>query len=244
MPFIKPFSTLSNLNKMEDVIPYRAPTDTKMKTTSMTKMTTTKKTNKSKQCNYFLFRRGSHPSLAHFVPICSTRRVGMCSETTAANKKRSVVVKKARLPNPAASYTKPMQYKYPEQIENYRLFSRVRFEKTVNVTEVPSRSDHSRDDIESLWISTQDMQRNKKRNLREFKADGGNWKTCCEEDDFVIANGRLVHPHTFAYHTGGIDDYENAYYCPANNKHRAGGTEEDPFFGFKTLASEAIALLF
>ena len=76
--------------------------------------------------------------------------------------------------------------------------TRVSFQQSVTVKEIPSRDDYGADVKDRIWNSTSSINRNAARNRFEFLADGGNWRTAAEEDTFAyLPSGELVHPATW-----------------------------------------------
>ena len=76
--------------------------------------------------------------------------------------------------------------------------TRVSFQQSVTVKEIPSLDDYGEDMKDRIWNSTNSINRNAARNRFEFLADGGNWRTATEEDKFAyLPSGELVHPATW-----------------------------------------------
>lgn len=75
---------------------------------------------------------------------------------------------------------------------------RVSFNKKVSVVEIPSHRDYDDESHSSTWLSCGDIQSNAERNLREFAAEGWDWKNVVEETSmYRLTNGQLVHPATY-----------------------------------------------
>ena len=87
----------------------------------------------------------------------------------------------------------------PEDTKKNRVF----FRDTVNVKEIPSHRDVCPEVRQAIWTSLRDIQRNAERNELEFVADGEDFRTCTEEDQFCewqdegSGATELVHPYTF-----------------------------------------------
>lgn len=80
----------------------------------------------------------------------------------------------------------------------------VQFEDVVSVKEIPSHRMYPQEVRKQLWSSLKEIQANAKRNEGEFRADGDNWQTSTEEDQFQVwknnddkYNDLLLHPYTF-----------------------------------------------
>ena len=74
----------------------------------------------------------------------------------------------------------------------------VRFQSTIQITEIPSHIHYTKQVRESMWSSPSELARNERRNRHEFAADGRDWRSCKEEDEFVVwtPTGKLLHPAT------------------------------------------------
>lgn len=76
--------------------------------------------------------------------------------------------------------------------------SRVSFNREVQVVDIPHYDEYSDSLRDRLWNSTRDIRKLVKRNLIEFLADGWDWRSAKEENEFTrLPTGELVHPATW-----------------------------------------------
>ena len=76
--------------------------------------------------------------------------------------------------------------------------SRVSFSGQVQVVDIPHHDEYSDSLRDRLWNSTREIHKIVKRNLIEFLADGWDWRSAKEENEFAkLPTGELVHPATW-----------------------------------------------
>lgn len=70
------------------------------------------------------------------------------------------------------------------------------FQESVAVVPIPMRDAYSQRIRSKLWNDTVELCENAERNLVEFIAENGDWRTACLEDDMYICGvtGELIHP--------------------------------------------------
>jgi hypothetical protein len=76
---------------------------------------------------------------------------------------------------------------------------RVRFQNTVTVVSIPSHRDMARHSYERIWTSLDEIQRQARRNAKEFRHDGKDWRNAPEEQDMIHdpESGECIHPATW-----------------------------------------------
>lgn len=102
-----------------------------------------------------------------------------------------------QMPQKLARYTQPLTFKaeYLRPSQN----SRVRFHVSVSVIEIPSHRSYKKEVHRKVWSGLREIEKNAKRNRREFASDGFAWRKCREEDSFLSLRGELVHPETYLW---------------------------------------------
>lgn len=141
----------------------------------------------------------------------------------------------ARLPHPSIrmEYERPLsQWHHRQQHETpHATASRgtasescscVTFKSRVTVVEIPSFRDYCADSRKRIWATAKERKETKTRNNREFSADHRDWRKCREDDEFVMLEGQMVHPHTFWRITGERPVHHDVY-----RKRRENAPESD-----------------
>jgi hypothetical protein len=82
--------------------------------------------------------------------------------------------------------------------------SRIQFNTMVTVVPIPSHSQYSDIIKKVIWSNSAEIKQNAQRNLREFAAEGWNWKKVLEEEEMFLdkLSNERIHP----VHLGGIMD--------------------------------------
>ena len=71
----------------------------------------------------------------------------------------------------------------------------VMFDKNVSVLLIPTRKEYPSDLRESLWLDRREYKANKARNLKEFEAEGFDWRNVTDDEDMVLNEfGKRIHP--------------------------------------------------
>jgi hypothetical protein len=70
----------------------------------------------------------------------------------------------------------------------------VQFATLCSVVEIPHYCEYSAKQKMAMWNGSKKIRLMAKRNSAEFQFDGWNIETATEEDDFVIVDGKSVHP--------------------------------------------------
>jgi hypothetical protein len=70
------------------------------------------------------------------------------------------------------------------------------FNETVSVVHIPRRDEYSKRIQSHLWHTSNSLQENIMRNTIEFAAEGWDWQSVLEEDDYIPCpeSGELIHP--------------------------------------------------
>ena len=103
-------------------------------------------------------------------------------------------------------YTEPLVADHGKGATAKATKSRVSFASSVDVQEIPSFRDYSREERAAMWTGLVEIDINADRNCREFWADGRDWRTATEEDAFGLwydeTTGRSewMHPVTLQRH--------------------------------------------
>jgi hypothetical protein len=103
-----------------------------------------------------------------------------------------------RLPHPCIRITheEPLKYETQDESINDEKMTCIKFQDVVKVVEVPSYRDYDETSRKKMWASRKDVKTNAQRNRLEYRADGRQWRECCEEKNMVEINGQLFHPCT------------------------------------------------
>jgi hypothetical protein len=105
---------------------------------------------------------------------------------------------KARLPHFSIRNSYREALKKPRGRQEFdRTNTRVRFEPSVKVIEIPLCDTYNEFSKRNMWTSKQEIKENKRRNAAEFRADKSDWRRCLEESSFIEYNGDLLHPYTY-----------------------------------------------
>ena len=77
--------------------------------------------------------------------------------------------------------------------------TRVQFQASVSVVEIPSHRDCDHETKHAMWTSLRDLRLNAERNKIEFYADGFDWRNAMEESGMIQceATGEYMHPATY-----------------------------------------------
>lgn len=94
--------------------------------------------------------------------------------------------------NNFSSYQEPLKYESTRERP-----STIRFKDTVLVKEIPSHRDYDWETRQSIWMGSEEIASNAKRNRLEFMADSFNWRNAAEEKDMYKWEGELLHPATY-----------------------------------------------
>lgn len=76
--------------------------------------------------------------------------------------------------------------------------AKVRFESEVDIYEIPSHNDYSKEEKQEIWMPRYELKRLILKNHAEYAYEGRDWRNAPEEDDFgADDNGNPLHPVHF-----------------------------------------------